>query len=123
MIAVDSCVWIDYLQGKSNRTVALLEGVLEQGTLVLPPVVFVEVLSFPKLEREDSKLIQLLPRIELTDGYWQRCSDLRNSVLKKGMRCRLGDTLIAQSCIDSRTPLITSDRDFKSFLGAGLQLL
>lgn len=123
MIAVDTCVWIDFFQGKSNRAVSLLEGALEQGSLILPPVVYVEVLSFPKLEKEDSKLIQLLPQIEITGGFWRRCSELRKSVLKKGLRCRLGDSLIAQSCIDSGTPLITSDKDFQSFLRGGLELV
>jgi len=32
--------------------------------------------------------------------------------------CRLGDALIAQSCIDQGIPLITRDRDFHAFTEA-----
>jgi predicted nucleic acid-binding protein len=35
--------------------------------------------------------------------------------LRKGRRARLGDALIAQSCIDRGIRLITRDRDFRAF--------
>jgi predicted nucleic acid-binding protein len=48
-------------------------------------------------------------------GYWERAGALRAQVLAKRLKARLGDALIAQSCIDRGIPLITRDRDFRSF--------
>jgi predicted nucleic acid-binding protein len=45
-------------------------------------------------------------------------------VLAKKRKARLGDALIAQSCIDGGVPLITRDRDFQAFADtAGLNLI
>jgi predicted nucleic acid-binding protein len=45
-------------------------------------------------------------------------------VLAKRRKARLGDALIAQSCIDQGIALLTRDRDFKSFAeAAGLDLV
>jgi predicted nucleic acid-binding protein len=39
-------------------------------------------------------------------------------VLAKGRKARLGDALIAQSCIDGGVALVTRDRDFRAFADA-----
>ena len=45
-------------------------------------------------------------------------------MLAKKRKARLGDALIAQSCIDGGVPLITRDRDFQAFADtAGLNLI
>jgi hypothetical protein len=45
-------------------------------------------------------------------------------LLSQGFKARLGDTLIAQSCLDHDTPLLTRDIDFRHFARlAGLKLL
>jgi len=43
---------------------------------------------------------------------------LRAKVLAKRRKARLGDALIAQSCIDGGVPLLTRDRDFRAFAEA-----
>jgi predicted nucleic acid-binding protein len=44
--------------------------------------------------------------------------------LAKHRKARLGDALIAQSCIDRGIPLLTRDRYFRSFAeAAGLDLV
>ena len=64
-----------------------------------------------------------MPLIDLVSGYWQRAGELRAKVLAKRRKARLGDALIAQSCIDGGVPLLTRDRDFKAFSeAAGLDL-
>ena len=66
----------------------------------------------------DARLRQLRP------GYWQRAGELRAKVLAKRRKARLGDALIAQSCIDHGIPLLTRDRDFRAFAeAAGLDLV
>ena len=56
-----------------------------------------------------------LPLLELLSDYWLRAAATRAAVLKRGLRARLADTLIAQSCIDYDVALITRDRDFRHF--------
>jgi predicted nucleic acid-binding protein len=92
--------------------------------VLMAPVVLTELLSDPKLASEVVRTLSELPLIEVTDGYWQRAGKLRAKVLAKHRKARLGDALIAQSCIDRRIPLLTRDRDFQAFAGAaGLDLL
>lgn len=40
---------------------------------------------------------------------------MRAILIKKKLKTRLADTLIAQSCIDHQIPLITCDGDCKHF--------
>ena len=45
-------------------------------------------------------------------------------MLAKRRKARLGDALIAQSCIDQGVPLLTRDGDFRAFANAaGLDLV
>ena len=86
---------------------------------MLPVVVLTELLSAPRLSRADAGLLRAMPRLEPTDGYWERAGALRASVLAKKLRARLADTLVAQLCIDHRTPLVTRDGDFRHFARLG----
>jgi predicted nucleic acid-binding protein len=82
-----------------------------------------ELLSYPKLSAEGRLLFQDVPLLEIEAGYWQRAGLLRAKILAKGRRARLGDALIAQSCIDRGLQLIARDRDFQAFAeSAGLKL-
>jgi predicted nucleic acid-binding protein len=56
--------------------------------------------------------------IDLEAGYWQRAGLLRAKVLSKCRKARLGDALIAQTCIDRNIPLLTRDQDFRAFAEA-----
>jgi predicted nucleic acid-binding protein len=55
---------------------------------------------------------------------WERAGLLRAGALKQRRKARIGDALIAQSCIDQSVPLVTRDKDVRHFAGkAGLALL
>jgi predicted nucleic acid-binding protein len=124
MIAVDASSLVAFLAGEAGDDVESVDQVLELNQAVLPPVVLTELLSSPGLHRKVARLIQGLPVLEIQPGFWERAGMLRAKVLKKRLRARLADTLIAQSCLDHRTPLITRDTDFRHFVThGGLQLL
>ena len=124
MIAVDTSTWIAYLQGDRGRDTELLDRALQDRQVLMVPVVLTELLSDPKLSSEVSQTLSELPLIDLTPGYWQRAGELRARVLARRRKARLGDALIAQSCIDHGIPLLTRDRDFRAFAdAAGLGLL
>jgi predicted nucleic acid-binding protein len=124
MIAVDTSTWIAFLQGDRGADTELLDRALADRQVLMVSVVLTEVLSDPKLPAEVSQSLAELPLIEISSGYWQRAGELRAKVLAKRGKARLGDALIAQSCLDHGIPLLTRDRDFRAFAGAaGLALL
>ncbi len=123
MTAADSSTLIAFFQGDVGRDVELLDNALLSAQLVLPPVVLTELLSDPGLSSDFADLVRAIPVLEVRFGFWERVAETRARVLSKGLRARLADSLIAQSCVDYETPLITRDRDFRHFATLGdLQL-
>jgi predicted nucleic acid-binding protein len=60
----------------------------------------------------------------LHDGFWERAGLLRARVIRLRRKARIAVVLIAQNCLDNRTPLVTRDRDFRSLAAvARLRLL
>jgi hypothetical protein len=124
MIAADTSTWIAFLSGASGEDVVLLDRALQDRQVLMPPVVLAELLSDPKLPEEVSKSLANLPLMEVRPGFWLRAGALRAKVLARRRKARLGDALIAQSCIDQGVPLLTRDRDFRAFAdAAGLELV
>ncbi len=118
MIAADSSTWIAYLEGERGEDVDLLDRALRDRHVVMAPAVLTELLSDPELPSGVSSMLSDVPLIEPTPGYWQRAGVLRAKVLAKRRKARLGDALIAQSCLDGGVPLLTRDRDFRAFAEA-----
>jgi hypothetical protein len=124
MIAVDTSTWIAFFQGDGGEDADLLDRALQDRQVLMVPVVLTEILSAPKLASEAAQTLSELPLIEVEPGHWQRAGELRAKVLAKRRKARLGDALIAQTCIDRGIPLLTRDRDFRAFAdAAGLDLL
>jgi len=118
MIAADTSTWIAFLQNDSGDDTSLLDRALEDRQVVMIPAVLTELLSDPKLSSEVAEALADVPMIDLEPGYWQRAGLLRARVLAKHRKARLGDALIAQSCVDRGVPLITRDADFRAFAAA-----
>lgn len=115
MIAVDTSVLIDYFKGNANPQTEKVDEALSFHALVLPPVVLAELFSAPNLSGELINYLLELPLLEPQAGYWKRAGQTRAKLISKKLKARLADTLIAQVCIDSKVPLITSDQDFRHF--------
>ena len=82
------------------------------------PVVLTELLSDPALPETVAQTLCAVPLLEIENGYWQRAGALRAQVLSRRRKARLGDALIAQSCIDGAAMVLTRDRDFRAFAEA-----
>jgi predicted nucleic acid-binding protein len=124
VIAADTSSMIAFLQGDDGDDVDLVQSALDHQQLALPPVVLTELLSDPALPRPVRSLLGGLPLLQVEPGYWERAGALRASVLKQKKKARVADSLIAQSCLDQSTPLVTRDRNFRHFAAAvGLPLL
>lgn len=115
MIAADTSTWIAFFEGDSGPDVEILAQGLKDKQVVMAPAVLAELLSDPKLGRDRAALLADVPRIELTEGHWERAGYLRAKVLAKKRRARLGDSLIAQSCLDRGSALGYSRPGFLAF--------
>jgi predicted nucleic acid-binding protein len=124
MIAADTSTWIAFLEGEKVRDTLLLDKALGDRQVVMVPVVLTELLSDPQLPSDIAETLMQIPIMENEQGYWQRAGSLRAKVLSRRRKARLGDALIAQTCIDRGIGLITRDGDFKAFLEtAGLKIV
>jgi predicted nucleic acid-binding protein len=124
VIAVDTSSMIAFLEGAPGDDVELVQSALDHQQLVLPPPVLTELLSDPALEPSVCALLTALPQLQLEPGFWDRAGLLPASVLKRRLKARVADALIAQSCLDQTVPLVTRDKDVRHFAkAAGLALL
>lgn len=124
MIAIDTSSLVAYLSGAGGADVEATAVALQYRQAVLPPVVLSELLGDPKVRRDVKAVFLGLPLLEILDGYWERAGLLRARILARGLRARLADSLIAQSCLDHDVELVTRDSDFGHFKRlAGLRLV
>ena len=118
MIAADTSTWIAFLQGQPGEDAHLLDQALADRQVLMIPVVLTELLSDPGLPAGVAETLAEVPLIEVETGYWQRAGALRAKILSKRRKARLGDALIAQTCVDRSIPLLTRDKDFRAFAEA-----
>ena len=124
MIAADTSSIVAYFAGLKGPDVERIDDALSQGTLCIPPVVLTEVLSEPSSRERLAPIVTEWRLLASTSGYWLRAAETRSRLIAKGLRARLPDTLIAQSCIDHGVVLIERDRDFRHFAKhCGLKLV
>ncbi len=118
MIAADTSTWIAFLEGAPDPDAQLLEQALTDRQVLMIPVVLTELLSDPMLSSGVAETLSEIPMIEVEPGHWQRAGLLRAKVLSMRHKARLGDALIAQTCVDRGVPLLTRDKDFRAFADA-----
>ena len=121
MIAVDSNILIASLKGLDGPGVRLMRKALDDSTLVIPPPVVTEVLSFP-VDARVATAVRDYRRLPIEPGFWDRAAETRRAIICKGLRARMPDVLIAQCCVDAGAALITADSDFRHFIPLGLRL-
>ncbi len=119
MIAVDTSSLVAFFKGEAGFDVDLLDKLIDNQSMVLPPSVVTELLSDPKSKSKIEAFIHDFPVLEITEGFWKRAGTLRSKIISKGFKSRLGDVLIAQACIDNKVALLTRDKDFRHYKSAG----
>src|SRR5260221_107042 len=115
MLCADSSSWIAYLSGESGGDVDLIDSNLHNRAMWMAPPVLAELLSDPALPPEAEKALLGIPLLELTSGFWERAGKTRADLIRRKMRTKLADTLIAQVCIDHNIALHARDTDFRAF--------
>ena len=125
MIAADTSTVVDWLKyGPIDRAdVKAFADALRSETIVMPPPVVTELLSYPKSDSRLDSLLGLVGHLSILDSFWERTGHSRARLQSLGLKSKLPDALIAQCCIDADVPLITRDADFRHFADhCGLKL-
>jgi hypothetical protein len=116
LIACDTSTLAAFLAGDpSAPDVVKLRRALQEAVLVLPPAALAEATSNPATRSAAQNLFAGLPLLEPQPDYWLRVGAARAALMARGLKARLADALIAQSCIDAGAALITRDHDFRHY--------
>ena len=115
MAAADSSSLIAYFAGETGADIDALRSALLASDLFVPPAALAEFLSDPELPDLHRSHVTALSMLEPMPGYWHRIGATRAVILKRGLKARLADAMIAQSCIDADMVLIQRDGDFRHF--------
>lgn len=115
MILVDTSVIVDYLQGINNSYTDILQQAIADAETVTAAVVITELLSNPHPPKLLQEFLHEVTPLGLMNGHWERAGYTRARLKAKGLKAKIADTLIAQTCIDHNVPLLTRDEDFHYF--------
>ncbi len=123
MIAVDTSTLVAYLSGESGEDIQKLQTSLLAGQLRICPIVITEVLSGTS-NPNIKNVLSCIQRLEFLEGFWERAADVRRVLIKKGLKSKVADAVIAQSAIDHHVPLLTRDKDFRHYVKhCGLKII
>jgi predicted nucleic acid-binding protein len=120
VVIVDTTVWIDYLEGVTNRETDWVHAELDRQRLGLTDVIFCEVLQGVRNELTAKKVERQLLKLEVfgTGGVDLAREAARNHRTLRGRGHtvrRTIDCLIATFCIREQHSLLHRDRDFDPF--------
>lgn len=121
MILVDTSVWIDYFNGNKNQYTETLDYALDEGTVAIGDLIFLEILQGFKNDRDYIKAKATLESLDQYEmfGHSMALKSAENyrALRKKGITIRkTTDVIIATFCIENQLPLLFSDRDFVPFV-------
>jgi predicted nucleic acid-binding protein len=117
VIVVDSSVWIDFLNGRSNLKVRRLRTILGADEIVVGDVMLWEVLQGLASERAAQEVEVLLRRFRIapmaSDAIAVAAAANFRYLRSHGITVRKTiDLLIGTWCIENRSLLLHNDRDF-----------
>ena len=118
MIAVDTSVWIDFLNGRNAAYVQQLRAILGVEEVIVGDVMLCEVLQGLESERMAQEVEALLRRFEIVpmagDAIAVAAAHNFRSLRRRGITIRRTiDLLIGTWCIENRAPLLHNDSDFR----------
>lgn len=121
MIVVDSSVWIDFFNGKNSLEVERLEACLGVTPIAIGDLILVEVLQGFRNSKDmevASEIFSSLGSIEmLADNCKYKAVENYRYLRSKGITVRKTiDGIIATACIETKLPLLFSDRDFLPYV-------
>jgi predicted nucleic acid-binding protein len=121
VILVDSSVWIDYFRGVVTPQTEKLDSLLGIEPIATGDLILTEVLQGFVSDRDFNQAKKLMTSLVIVElaGQGIAIQAARNfrALRKLGVTVRKTiDTVIATRCIESKMPLLHSDRDFDPFV-------
>jgi predicted nucleic acid-binding protein len=121
MILVDSSVWIDYFNGRSNEQVDILDHLLTTQPLAIGDLILVEVLQGFRQDADYETAKQLLTSLtvfSLLEGNLAlKSAENFRTLRRQGITIRKTiDVIIATFCIEEGHSLLFLDKDFVPFV-------
>jgi predicted nucleic acid-binding protein len=129
VILVDTSVWIDWLRQGTRPATRALDRLIDEGEIVLAPVILQELLQGARGEEQLADLrryFERLPMLLPTPATYANAGALYARCRWSGITPRSPhDCLIAQLAVEHSVPLLHGDRDFEAIakVEAGLVLL
>jgi predicted nucleic acid-binding protein len=112
VIVSDTSTWVDYLNGQPN---ALLGEAVDNGTVVLPPLVVAEMVSGAlTMEQRNAvgEIVQFAPIHDTPLAHWIDVGLLRQQLRRKGITVTLPDAHVAQCALELDATLLSRDDIF-----------
>ena len=108
-VVVDTSVWIDLLAG---RPAPALQQSLQQGLVVLPPIVAAELISGAQRPADRRAIRDLLAEIPLHETpleHWIGVGELRRRLAGRGLSVSTADAHVAQCALERDAVLLSRD--------------
>ncbi len=120
MVLVDTSVWIDYFNGKTNAESVQLDGLLGSGDLITGDLILAELLQGFARDadfRRARQLMESLPCVDLVGhDITIRAAENFRQLRRQGITVRKTiDVMIATYCIANEHALLHRDKDFTVF--------
>jgi predicted nucleic acid-binding protein len=121
MVLVDSSVWVSYFNGQVTRETEFLDSLLGTEPVAIGDLILAEVLQGFRSDADYEVAKDMLGSLTVYDLLGAdlaiKTADNYRALRKRGITVRkTADAIIATFCIESRTPLLYSDRDFAPFV-------
>ena len=127
MILVDTSVWIDWLRQGTRPATRILDRMIDEGEIVLAPVVVQELLQGARGEAQLAELrayFERLPQLMPNGKTYAEAGALYARCRWAGFTPRSPhDCLIAQLALEHGVQLLHDDRDFEAISGVETRLV
>lgn len=119
-LVADTSAWIEFVRGTGSETDQHLTAAIDNHTVLLPDLVYHEVMRGMPTEAEARTMIK---RFEPFIGFnlcnmaiAEKAAEYYRFLRSKGISVRgTVDLLIATWCVEHDVPLLRADRDFSGF--------